>query len=87
MSREGQIMPIDYITGGLLVLATVIITFIICYAFFDNSFTYFLYFETMLLIFFVAFGVIDFFYLSIAVLFIAIIIYQAIEPSFRGEKQ
>lgn len=80
-------MAIDLISQILIVVVTVVLSLIICYAFFDNSFTYFLYFETYILLYFVAFGVIDFFYLSIAILFIAIIVYQSVIPQIRGDNE
>lgn len=80
-------MAIDYVAQGILVLSTCVISLIICYAFFENSFSYFLHFETILLILFVALGVIEFYYLAVAILFVAIIIYQNVEPSFRSENK
>lgn len=80
-------MAIDLISQVLIVVVTVILSLLICYAFFDNSFTYFLYFETYILLYFVAFGIVNFFYLSIAILFIAIIVYQSVIPQLRGDNE
>lgn len=77
-------MAIDIISQTLLALIPSIIALLVCYAYFDNSLNYFLYFEAIFLAFFVGMNVIDLWYLSLVLLILAIIIYRAIEPYKNG---
>jgi len=79
-------MTIDPINQVLIICVPFIVGLIISYAFFENSFTYLLYFMTIFIIVFVSLGIIDFYYISISVLIIAIIIYQTVEPELRRDR-
>lgn len=46
-----------------------------------------MYFEIIFITLFVAFNIIDFYYLAVVILAIAILAYQAVEPHVRGEKE
>ena len=80
-------MAVDAIGQVLLVVVTVIISLIISYSFFDNSFNYMLYFELIFLTLFISFNVIEYYYLSVVILVLAILIFRAIEPELKGENQ
>lgn len=76
-------MSIDPISQILIVAFPTIMSLIISYAFFENSFNYFLYFELIFLTLFVGLEIIDFWWLSIVIFVISIIIYRAIEPRLK----
>ena len=76
-------MPIDNVSQVLIVLIPSIIALFLSYAFFENSFNYFLWFELIFLTLFVGLNIIDYYYLAVVILVLAILLYQAIEPNLR----
>lgn len=79
-------MPIDPISQTIIVGMPTIIALIISYAFFENSFNYFLYFELIFLTLFVGLNIIDFYWLAIVIFVLSILIYRAIEPRIKEKR-
>jgi len=78
---------LDYVSQGIVVAITAILSLSICLLFFENNFTYFLYFEIIFLFLFIGLNVIEYYYLSLAILFLAIVIYRSIAPRLKGESE
>jgi len=76
-------LALDYVSQALLVLIPSIIALIMSFAFFENSFNYFLYFEIIFMALFVGLNIIDYYYLAVVILIAAILVYRAIEPSLK----
>jgi len=67
----------------LQVIVVVIPTFIallVSYVCFENNFNYFLYMELIFLTFFIGLNIIDYYYLTVVIIILAIVIYRAVEP-------
>jgi len=73
-------MSLTIIEQIIMVLIPSIIGLIVSYAFFENSFNYFLYFELIFLSLFVGIGLIETYYLAIVLFILAFITYQAVDP-------
>jgi len=79
-------MALDYVMSGILAITTVIIALVICYAFFENNFQYFLYFELIFLTLFWALNIIDYLYITVIILIFAIILYRLIVPELNKRR-
>ena len=80
-------MMLDYFSQIILVSITAIIALSISYMFFEKTFSYFLYFEIIFMFLFVSLGVIDYYYLAIAILLLAIVIYNLVAPCLKGDDE
>lgn len=72
----------------LLVFITMILSLMTCYLFFKMNWNYFLYFELIFLLLFIGYELIEFYYISLVVILLAILIYRALAPEIsrrRGE--
>lgn len=80
-------MQLDNMSQVLIVLVPSIIALIVSYAAFENNFTYFLYFELAFLTLFIGLNVIEYYYLSIVILVLAILIYRAVAPEIEKRRE
>lgn len=59
-----------------------LLALVICYVFFENKFNYILSFTAFFMLVFIGLGVVDYSYLALVVLIIALVLYLAIQPKF-----